>query len=490
MGERRLTWVIILACAAGLSGCSGEHSDSFAWDAGGDGADGDTDGDGADGGVMMDAGEQAPREDAGPVGCVAPTMGPTMHVGDVMDMETWTADGSPHVVTGNVNVRSGATLIIEPCAVVQFAAGANLNVAYPLTPNQGALVAEGTASQPIRFESLAADRWGHLFVQAPGSASLAYVTLSGGGGEGSSVGETVLGTGDGELPSDGVLALDHVTIQGSAGPGLKLTRDARLTEPSRSLVVQGSGNEAHPYPVELGELAINTLPDGSYTGNTVDEILITTEIASSRGGILENTTMHDRGVPYHVGESDGIDHLRVGAPEGEPAVTLTIEPGVTLKFLPNTALTVEFATGEFPASGILEAEGTAEKPIVFTSAKPTPAAGDWRGLWYGGIASDQNRLDHVVIEYSGADCSCVLVTCNADVTEYEGAIIFTQPPPGVFMSNSIIRHGSGHGVVLGYDGDAYDFRASNSFEDLAGCIQTLPRSTDTSCPDPEPLCVR
>jgi hypothetical protein len=82
------------------------------------------------------------------------------------------------------------------------------------------------------------------------------------------------------------------------------------------------------------------------------------------------------------------------------------------------------------------------------------------------------------------------VTCNADVTEYEGAIIFTQPPPGVFMSNSAIRHGAGHGVVLGYDGNDYDFRASNTFEDLAGCIQTLPRSSTASCPDPEPLCVR
>ena len=191
MGERRLSWVILLAGGGLVVGCSGEKSDSFSRDAGNQDAKGDASSGGADGGALGDAGDQTPLDDAGPLGCVAPTSGPTMHEGDVMGTETWTAEGSPHVVTANVNVRSGAKLIIEPCAVVQFAAGTSLNVAYPSTPNQGELVAQGTASQPIRFEPLTDGRWDHVFVQAPGSASLAYVTLTGGGGSNSSAGESV-----------------------------------------------------------------------------------------------------------------------------------------------------------------------------------------------------------------------------------------------------------------------------------------------------------
>lgn len=114
--------------------------------------------------------------------CPAPSSGPTSHTGDVALNEVWTAAASPHLVTGDVSVRGGAKLVIEPCAEVRVAKGKHIRVAYPGTPNTGSLVAEGTAEHPIRISGIDGARWASLFVHAPGTARLAHVSFEGGGG--------------------------------------------------------------------------------------------------------------------------------------------------------------------------------------------------------------------------------------------------------------------------------------------------------------------
>src|SRR5688500_13313033 len=51
-------------------------------------------------------------------GCRAPSAGQTVHEGDLSESETWTADGSPHIVSFPVRLRAGVSLTIEPCAEV------------------------------------------------------------------------------------------------------------------------------------------------------------------------------------------------------------------------------------------------------------------------------------------------------------------------------------------------------------------------------------
>jgi hypothetical protein len=244
-------------------------------------------------------------------------------------------------------------------------------------------------------------------------------------------------------------------------------------------VITGSGNEAQPYVMYVDEHAIDSLPRGTYTGNNVRDVIF----VDPTSHLLEDTLMKDLGVPYVVGTFEA-DSLVIGGDE-RPLTTLTVEPGVRVEFHPFTALEIDHATGPFPAAGVLIAEGTAEAPIVFTSAAATPAPGDWQGLAYGGIARAENSLKHVHIEYSGADCGCVYVSCSA-IDSYEGAVIFSQAPPRAFVEDSVIRHGSGHGVVRAWAGADIDFSDGFSFEDLAGCEQTLPVAD--VCPDPKPAC--
>jgi len=90
-------------------------------------------------------------------------------------------------------------------------------------------------------------------------------------------------------------------------------------------------------------------------------------------------------------------------------VTLTIEPGVEVRFAPNTRLAV---------NGTLHAVGTAGNEILFSGSTQTP--GSWQGIWItaaSGIRSLDNRLEHVIVEYGGAGIAnpANLYTSTADI---------------------------------------------------------------------------
>lgn len=407
-----------------------------------------------------------------PQGCpVVMNATPTTHPLSIDRSETWTAAGSPHVVQGDTRLAEGTTLTIEPCAQVVFRPDASLTVARANTR----LVAEGTADRPITFEGLAGARWGQVTVEGQGRGVLRHVSFADGGADRFHGNATLVLRGDLALPAKPVALLDHVTIEDSFGPGLVVERAGTFAPGSTDLVITRTGSEAIPFPVVLGEHAIDGLPAGRYTGNRVDEILVDPEGADGRGGLQADATMRDRGVPYRIGDSR-VDRfvIGMGGRQATRRTTLTVEPGVTMRFHPGTRFEIEHYTGDFAASGVLRAVGTAARPIVMTSAAPAQRAGDWSGLWYGGIPSGDNALEHATIEYAGGDCGCVLLTCS-DVTSHDSSVIFSQPPATAFVKNTRIAHGLGHGIFRGWRGAATpDFMATNTFDDLAGCAQTVP----------------
>ncbi|NUP05439.1 MAG: hypothetical protein HOW73_05190 [Polyangiaceae bacterium] len=412
------------------------------------------------------------------VACPVPTAGPTIHDSVIEEDEVWRAEDGPHIVDQWVTVRNGATLTIDPCATVQVAAGKGISVAYPTSPNTGMIVAEGDAEHPITFEGKDGARWGHILLAPGAKGSFAHATFDNGGSE-DTAGATLVIRGDGTFPTKRDVFVEDVTIRRSKGAGVHIDNLAGFADGSNNLTITESGDETTPYPMYIDEHAIDTLPRGSYTGNLDDAIFVDPAFH-----LEEDVTMKNLGVPYVVGTFPA-DSLVIGAGFDSPVVTMTIEPGVHIEMHPGAAFEVEHYTGPEAASGVLIAEGTAEDPIVFTSAAATPAAGDWQGLAFGGIPSANNSLKHVRIEYTGADCGCIFVSCSA-IDQYEGAVVFSQQPPSAFIQDSVIAHGSSHGVVLGYLGDRVDFKPGITFEDMGGCDQTLP--SGESCPDPKPAC--
>ena len=99
------------------------------------------------------------------------------------------------------------------------------------------------------------------------------------------------------------------------------------------------------------------------------------------GGILKSDTTWDlSGHPYKV-----VDDVTVPS-----TVTLTVHPGVVVKFAGKYALNVE---------GVLRANGTTSSLIVFTSQQETPKTNDWKGISFSSTAGSTG-LAYTRIEYA------------------------------------------------------------------------------------------
>jgi len=129
-----------------------------------------------------------------------------------------------------------------------------------------------------------------------------------------------------------------------------------------------------------------------YTANTSDNTVAVIDL-SFGGQIGTDTTLTLAGSPYCVTSSL---HVNSGS-------TLTIQPGVTLKFSPGAGIQVD---------GQLVARGTASSPITFTSASASPAPGDWTAISFGassvpasydanGGYTGGSALQYALIQYAG-----------------------------------------------------------------------------------------
>ena len=85
---------------------------------------------------------------------------------------------------------------------------------------------------------------------------------------------------------------------------------------------------------------------------------------------------------------------------------LTLSPGVTIKFANAAHLDVN-------ENATLIAKGTATSPILFTSAKSTPQAGDWG---YVELKGNGSQLEYCTFEYGGGNAyGMVYATCNLTI---------------------------------------------------------------------------
>ncbi len=111
------------------------------------------------------------------------------------------------------------------------------------------------------------------------------------------------------------------------------------------------------------------------------------------GLITEDTTWTLADSPY----------IAIGNVLVSEGVTLTIEPGVEVKFVNGVVLQVE---------GTLIARGTSDNVIWFTSNQPTPAPGDWGYIYFKDTSTDAtfdadgnytggSILEYCVVEYAG-----------------------------------------------------------------------------------------
>lgn len=410
----------------------------------------------------------------GPVACGLPNGTVVTHSANVAANETWAGDGVTHSVPFSFSITGSSIVTVEPCAIVALGQGASITVR-----DSAKLVAAGTGSTRfVTFRRADVNQpWGVLRNLTPTSTlDLRWTTVQGGGSFGGSYGNPAIvmsGEGYGSPPVP-VLKVDNVVIDSPQGAGIYLDTNAAFTADSQQLTITGAGE----YAVRATMMSLGSLPVGSYTGNAIDEIFV----VGPGADVFADMTIHDRGVPVRV-QTGG---LRVAprAPNTAP-VTLTLEPGVVLRFPRMNAATpgarVTFGTnGSAPDNlvGVLNAIGTPAKPIVFTSGEASPAPGDWVGLWLD--TANGSRLDHVEIGYAGGVNGIQSNNCRPTNTQDQAALIVgdfeTQyVPPSNLITNSRIHNSAGFGIDAIWQAPAFnepDLTASNVFENNALCRQT------------------
>jgi parallel beta-helix repeat protein/YD repeat-containing protein len=305
----------------------------------------------------------------------------------------------PYIVNGNVDVAVGVVLTIPPGTVVKLARS-SLTV-------DGGLIANGTSTSPIVFTSLQDDSSGgdtnndggrtlpqpgdwsqlqfsasSLSVSSLTDASVTYGGVSVIGASPTFSNDLIAYSGGDGLSLSSLAAptISNDVIQQNNGNGLTLTSGAAPVISNNQFV----GN--HQYAVNMSADCTPSFSGNTATGNQTNGVGVS--------GNASATTSWAANLPYVV------QNVTINA-----GVTLTLAPGVVVKFTPGGSLT---------ANGNLVAVGTSTNPIIFTSLKDdsasgdtnndgpasTAAPGDWQTIVFTS-ASTASQLTHVAVRYGG-----------------------------------------------------------------------------------------
>lgn len=330
------------------------------------------------------------------------------HANNVTADETWAGAGTTHLVTTSISVLAPATLTIQKCAIVQLKPGVQIVVHGGTGAGQTAtLLAAGddAAVGVVYFTNADANQpWGALVGFNQNSLiQLNYASISGGGATAAGTRNATIemhGTSNTTLP-DPVLKINTVVLYQMQGAGIYLD-NAAFTSDSSFLAI----SDCPDYPIALTAMATGSIP--SYTGqdNIHNEALIV-----GNANIFADLTIHNR-LPIHF-HTDGIQ-VSGGPPAFAPDITLTLDPGVVLKFekASTSPTMITFGTGgqTHDQNAALIANGTSFQPVLFTSASATPTPGDWAGIWL--LTSNRSLLQNVIIEYAGGDAGIGPVNCG------------------------------------------------------------------------------
>jgi len=327
-----------------------------------------------------------------------------------------------YVIDGTIRVRN-ATVIIEPGVVFKFTDGSGFDVAY-WGGEEATIIAKGTKDLPIIFTSNntipANNSWdGFRFYHGTNNTEFDYCTFEYGGGSGS---YNMI------YMDDCPVSFTNCTFQKSAGVAINVINDAYFTAFNRNHL-----EEIESYPMSVYADQIHTIT-GNNTYVTSLGILIPNDRDLRKQGEF---TWTNQGIPYY---SEGT--IRFGS-EGSGTI-LHINKGCVFRFLQNAQWDIAYWGNEYAS---IIADGTADEPILFTSASVSPSAGDWKSInLYSGTIN--SSINHCIFEYAGGGY-------------FDGLLSIEESSVGI--TNCTFRNSSSKGITMLSKALFSDF-GGNSFE--------------------------
>ncbi len=276
---------------------------------------------------------------------------------------TLRAIDSPHVITGDLLIENGATLTVEPGAVVMLAGGTNRRIDVG-TATAGALVADGGQAgiddQIVftRFQAIAGPvpsshyrglRFGANIIA--GTTTLRNVVVEFGGRVNADINRGAVEVLSGSAP----VIVDSI-VRESLNYGLYAQAGAGSENvdwfDGNQLISNGRA------PINIGSDEVSTLgPDLDLVGNGQDRVFV-------RGSLVTraDASWANYGVPFYLSNDLSV---RAGS-------TMTIAPGTEMRFAPGRRLRVS-TNGE---DGTLVAGGSPQAPIRMHAD-----SGTWNGIY-------------------------------------------------------------------------------------------------------------
>ncbi|MBX3025798.1 Ig-like domain-containing protein [bacterium] len=389
----------------------------------------------------------------------APAAAVTHVCGTLTADATWVG-GEVYVMDCTVTVPAGRTLRVEPGAVVKL----GLRDFFV----DGELIAAGSPAAPVVFTSLEDDAWGgDTNGDGPSAGQPGqWAALTFNPGSRGRLSDAILQYGGGfyfHYSSKALLrnfggdvALERVTLRGSAVYGLYAASPVNVTES-----VVGDNGDWGLYYDGLGDGAPLAIVDNVFSGPYPGLLRLGGEhgMVTLRGNRIE-------------GAASGFS-LRgeLRAPlewDNDPSFVmivssdLRVAPSGSLRLAPGSIVKLTFGSfngGELIVEGTLEAAGSPEAPVVFTSleddawggdtngdgALTAAAPGQWSAITFA--AGSRGRISDAIIRYGGGYyfhySSKALIRAFSDDVVLDGVELSGSGRYGIYAENGpmLVRRG-------------------------------------------------
>ncbi len=260
-------------------------------------------------------------------------------------------------------------IVIEPGVRIAFELDAGLHI-----KENGNLTAVGTADEPILFTGTEKVRgfWKGVAFTSPGVRNkLEHVTIEYGGGAAIHANVKPANL---TVSYDTRLSVDNSTFSNSQNFGMYVYSNTRELSVQNSTFTQ---NKVPVYSYNTPNLMEHMNGTNDYSGNDNDVV----ELSGGRAGYGFNSslTWHKINVPYFLYH----DITVTGS-----GTVLNVEPGVHV---------IVGQGKKFEPEAKVIFQGTAEDPIIFEGADPTP--GYWEGFYVHGAINSE--MDHMIIKHAG-----------------------------------------------------------------------------------------